>query len=144
MKFISLFILASALFICPACSKKTTGTAENKQNTASVTQPSEKTDSTSRNNYRFIVSFYSIGSGTEGEQVTAFETFLSSYRKNLKKNLLAEKTHWGREGEVDYCMKLTELSLSDQVTFINEAKDVLKSAKRVHFIENAPCRQGRN
>jgi len=97
-------------------------------------------DSNKADNYRFIVSFYSIGSGIDRAAFIKFTTYLDSYKKDHNKAILAEETPWGREGEVDYCMKLTELNTSEQTNFIENVKSLLADAKWVHFFENMPCR----
>ena len=97
----------------------------------------------SETTYRFIVSFYSIGEGTEQKQIEKLEGFLYQYRQKNKKTIPVQKTFWGREGELDFCISLKEISLSDQLVFIQDCKNELKTAKWVHFIENSPCRKKR-
>ena len=93
--------------------------------------------------YGLTVSFYSIGEGIESAQVEKFEHFLSSFRQKSGKGIPSEKVSWGREGERDYCLNLSELSASDKTKFIQDVKEELKSAKLVHFSENSPCKQKR-
>ena len=52
-----------------------------------------------------------------------------------------ETTNWGREGEVDYCLKLAELDKKKQELFITEIKEILKNSALVRFKENTLCRQ---
>ena len=47
----------------------------------------------------------------------------------------------GREGEVDFCFPLTELTPLQQKQFISGIKDALKTAQWVHYVENARCRR---
>ena len=54
-----------------------------------------------------------------------------------------ETAHWGREGEVDYCFKLAELSKEEQATFIAAIKSELKDSERVSIKENVPCQNKR-
>ena len=102
-----------------------------------------KTKSNPQQVNRFIVSFYSIGAGIEQKQMEKFENFLIQYRQKTSKNIPAEKTHWGREGEVDFCCDLSELSPAGQKTFIREVKEELKTAVRANYSENSPCKKQR-
>ena len=54
-----------------------------------------------------------------------------------------ETTNWGREGEVDYCFKLTELDKKKQKLFIIETKEILKTSSLVRYKENITCRQNK-
>ncbi len=139
MKTLSIVIIALTVFGCSACSKKTIPVAENKKTDSSVTQLPAKVDSSAEIKYRFIVTFYSIGSGTERDQIVMFEKFVTDYGQKSKTTIAYEKSNWGREGEVNYCMKLAEIAAEDQQKFIGEAKEILKSAKWVRFSENTPC-----
>lgn len=85
--------------------------------------------------YRFWVSFYSTGEGIDLKNKEEFEKFLNSYPKKIA----YEPTRWGREGETDYCLKLNELSSTEQADFIKKAKEVLAKSRLVHVDENAKC-----
>jgi hypothetical protein len=142
MKIIPALFITLTIFGCLSCSEKTTGTSVNKPPDSSSVQTSSKTDSVETVS-RFIVSFYSIGTGSEGAQVTKFEKFIADNGIKINKVIEYERVPWGREGEVDFCLKLSEFSLAGQEKFITEAKAVLADAKRVHFSENSVCRQPR-
>lgn len=92
-------------------------------------------------NMRFIVSFISIGSGTDREAMRQFDTYITKFEEKNSVKLNAEKTNWGREGEIDYCFKLDELKVKQQETFIKETRELLKNSTRVRYMENSPCRQ---
>ena len=104
---------------------------------APPTPPSSQSSNSSNDetNTRFIVSFYSIGEGIDEKTKDEFLKFLDSYTKPLSYS----PTHWGREGEVDYCLALNELSASEQTDFIKKAKEILAKSKLVHTQENAKC-----
>lgn len=85
--------------------------------------------------YRLVVSFYSIGEGTDYKTKEEFEKFLLGY----KKKIAFEPALWGREGEVDYCLKINELTPEEQIDFIRKAKELLSKSKLVHVDENAKC-----
>ena len=52
-----------------------------------------------------------------------------------------ETVKWGREGETDYCLKLTELNQEEQAQFISDIKELLKTSKLVRFSENTACKK---
>ncbi len=90
--------------------------------------------------YRFIASFYSVAAGPEADQIQKFETFLADYSQKIGRHIEVKEVNWGREGEVDYCLQLSEIASFDQEKFIAEAKSALRNATRVNFSENAPCK----
>ncbi|MES2588004.1 MAG: hypothetical protein V4622_03420 [Bacteroidota bacterium] len=98
---------------------------------------------TADTNYRFSVSFISIGSGTDGKAKKVFEAFIADYNTKNKCKLVYETTPWGREGEVDYCFKLKELKAKQQESFITDLKEALKSSTLVRYQENSPCKKAR-
>ena len=96
----------------------------------------------SKNNsiYRFTISFFSKGGGTDRKARSEFESFLENFNKKNEVNLQYIKTSWGREGEVDYCFQLEELKKKKQIIFIKECEDLLKDSKLVHFQEFGECK----
>jgi hypothetical protein len=71
------------------------------------------------------------------------DVFISRYQLENKKELKFEAVPWGREGEVDYCFMLSELSAKEQSRFINALKDQLKFSELVQITENQPCKPRR-
>ncbi len=96
----------------------------------------------SKNNsiYRFTISFFSKGGGTDRKARSEFESFLENFNKMNEVNLQFTKTSWGREGEVDYCFQLDELKKKKQIVFIKQCEDLLKDSKLVHFQEFGECK----
>jgi hypothetical protein len=88
---------------------------------------------------RLAVSFYSICCGIDQKAKEDLDKFIARYEKSKRKRLKKVETHWGREGEIDYCFKLKELSRRDQTRFISQVRTLLKSSKLVHINENATC-----
>ena len=88
---------------------------------------------------RLVVSFYSICCGIDQRAKENLDAFLKGYEKAKKKKLAKAEAHWGREGEIDYCMKLSEISRREQKKFISKVRLLLKSSKLVHINENAAC-----
>ena len=103
----------------------------------------ETNKATDDSTMRFIVSFYSIGSGISRGMPEKLESFVEKYGLKINQKIIYNKTHWGREGETDYCFPLKELSDAQISEFIMGAKEELKSAEYVHFLENQECRKGR-
>ena len=91
----------------------------------------------------FIVSFYSIGAGIDRGQPEKLIAYVEAYGNKINTKVEYVETHWGREGETDYCFPLAGLSESAISDFKNGAKEALKSAEHVHFLENQACRSGR-
>lgn len=85
--------------------------------------------------YRLWVSFYSAGEGIDLATIEQFKKFIDSQAKKIA----YEETSWGREGEVDYCLKLSELNSAEQADFIKNAKELLSKSKLVHVEENKKC-----
>jgi len=94
---------------------------------------------TNDNNYRLIVSFISIGEGTDIKAHENFDAFMSSWQTENNKTLVVDKVPWGREGEVDYCFKLNELDKDSQAKFVSKVQDAVKDSKLVQISENQPC-----
>lgn len=138
MKTLSSCLIILIIFSFPACSKKTTVLKETPVASTTIELP-VKMDSTTKVNYRFIVTFYSIGSGTEHDQINRLEKFITDYSLKSGASIAYEKSIWGREGEINYCMQLSEISIADQQKFMASIKEELKSAKWVRFSENTPC-----
>jgi hypothetical protein len=91
----------------------------------------------------FIVSFYSGGAGIDRGMPDKLKSFIESFSKKIEIEIPYNESHWGREGETDYCFPLTGLSDAQVTGFITGAKDALKSSQQVHFFEKQPCRKHR-
>ena len=98
-----------------------------------------KTIESNTSSYRFSVSFISIGSGTDIKAKQQLDQFIKQFGIKNNVELNYETGHWGKEGECDYCFKLSELDKNQQETFIYEAKDALKGSNLVRFKENSNC-----
>ncbi len=132
MKKLIFLIAIITLFACNSTKKVT-----DKKTTTSTTQNTITTDT----NYRFSVSFISIGAGTDKKAKQQYDHYITEYEQKNKVKLNYEITNWGREGEVDYCFKLVELDKKKQELFIIETKEILKSSSLVRYKENMTCRQ---
>ena len=90
-----------------------------------------------------VVSFFSICCGIDDKAKQNLDNFIKGYERAKRKQLTKAAVSWGREGEVDYCMKLSELSRKEQKRFIAKVRLLLKSSKLVHINENVACQNGR-
>ena len=89
--------------------------------------------------YSLIVSFFSIGEGIDGKAKAAFLDYITTFEHNEMTKISYEEVHWGREGEVDYCMQLQELYATQQVRFVAGLKELFKDKKLVKLEQNSPC-----
>lgn len=117
----------------------------NEASTASAPEKKKKTeqmnDSGSQTgNSRLIVSFISIGEGTDFKAKDSMDVFLRNYEQASGKAVKFEAVPWGREGEVDYCFVLNELSEKEQKKFVADIRSRLSFSQLVQISENQPCR----
>ena len=133
---------ARYLLIIPLIISLTVTCKNSKNSTKAGDTPVLKSETlTNDSAARFIVSFYSIGSGVEGDQIEKLLNFIDEYGKSKNKDIGYDRTFSGREGEVDYCFKLKELNAGEQKDFIVKAKSTLKSGKWITYFENQRCRK---
>jgi len=92
---------------------------------------------------RLVVSFYSICCGIDHKTKEKLDKFIKQYEKAKGKRLTKAAVRWGREGEIDYCLKLSELSPRQQKKFISKVRSLLKRSKLVHINENVACQSKR-
>lgn len=125
-----LFFLASLISLaCISCKskKETVKSADNKQNTVQNTS-----DSTVK--YRIILSFTSKASGPDEEKRKQIMTYIESHPKKPAYSV----TLWGREGEFDYNLTLSELkSKKEEEKFIEDIKKIIGGSDMVHITENS-------
>ena len=138
MKIILPLVFAIIMISCKN-NKTTTTIAKYEDRSDSI--PEIKIDT---NACRLVIVFYSIGEGSEFPIFNAFEDSIGSYSQKIGKTIDYMKTSWGREGETDFCLKLNELSQTEQEDFISKTRLQLKIAKWVHIYENQACKHKRN
>ena len=92
---------------------------------------------------KFIISFYSIGSGIDRGQPELLKLYIESFEKKSSLKVDYSEVHWGREGETDYCFPLTGWNENQVSDFIRGAKEELKGSAHVHFFQNKECRKRR-
>jgi len=108
---------------------------------SSPTGPTVKNPDNS--SYRLIVSFISIGEGTDRNGKEMLESFMNDWKTKQKKEVTYETIGWGREGEADFCFPLKELNEQEQKQFVSEIRGKFKGHDLVQFAENEPCRHKR-
>jgi hypothetical protein len=86
--------------------------------------------------YRLTVSFISKGAGIDSKTEETFVKWL----KAQPKQPAYEETRWGREGEKNYCLKLSELSTREQEIFVRDVRTLLTDKELVIVSEYAPCK----
>jgi hypothetical protein len=105
--------------------------------------PGQNMQSATDISYRLIISFISIGEGTDRNAKEIFDSFLNDWKTNQKKEINYETVHWGREGEVDYCFPLSGLNEAQQKQFVSGFREKFKGHDLIQFAENEPCRHKR-
>jgi hypothetical protein len=86
-----------------------------------------------------VVSFYSKGEGIDYKMRQKFEGFMADALETRKLNLNPLSVPWGREGEVDFCLMLNELTPRQQKDLVAEIKNMMKGHELVRVSENSRC-----
>jgi len=86
--------------------------------------------------FRLVVVFISKGEGTDPEARSVLEGFLSNYAHVSGKRPAYVMIPWGREGEADFCMDLSELSPSLKSQIIEDLKIAFKGKELVQIQES--------
>ena len=126
---IFLLLILLCTFNIVACSSTKKTSASNNQ-----TKETVKNDT-----YRVIVSLISTGQGIDRNAKEKFIVYNDSMAVINHIFTKYEEIHWGREGEVDYCMMLKELNSSKQKIFVDGLKNIFADNKLVFIKENTPC-----
>jgi len=152
------FLIPVLLLFCACAGTGKTGqsaTNPSKEQPASETKPespvstepgtdkdsNEKSSQKAENElYRVVVSFYSKGEGIDEKALINFSNFLQYFQEQYKITIPFQKTPWGREGEVDYCVDLKNLDFEKQNLFLLQTREILIQSQLVHIVENAPCK----
>ncbi len=92
---------------------------------------------------RLVLTFFSVASGVDFKSLTSFEEFIGVYAAEIGINIDYEKTHWGREGETDFCLGLSELDPEQQADFVSRTRKLMETAEHLSIYENAPCKHRR-
>lgn len=129
------------------CAVRTPAAQEDKASRTAATSYARLVDTTgvalASAHSRLIVSFYSICCGINQKAKEKLDKFIHNYEQATGKQLTKEVVHWGKEGEIDYCFRLSELSLRERKRFVSKVRLLLRRSKLVNINENAACRSER-
>jgi len=131
-------ILLFAFFSCKQ-SKEAATSDISEPVVAELTQKTDSFPATSR----LVLTFFSPASGVDIKSVNRFEEFIGEYAGEIGINIDYEKTHWGREGETDFCLELSELDAKQQADFVSKTKILMEKAEHLNIYENSPCKHRR-
>ena len=76
--------------------------------------------------FRVVVSFISIGEGTDPEASAKLQAYLDKIGKDFGLHATNIRFAWGREGEIDNCFLLSDFNASQQTAFIKGLRDLFK------------------
>ena len=93
---------------------------------------------TDTNVVRLVVSFISKGEGIDETTRLEFEQWLLNYG-----GVTWEITSWGREGEKNYCFRLTNMDARRQEVFVRDVRTFMTDKPLVFVNEWAPCNKRR-
>ena len=139
MKTIKVAVILLSFYACTGCkhkdkvSKDPTTTSTTTVTPVNVT-PAD-TMKVTPGNMRMLVSFISIGAGTDYKTREKYDAYI----EKMAKKPAFDKAAWGREGEVDYCFPLTDLSPQEVAEFVSATKEMMKDNSLVIISENVPC-----
>lgn len=96
-------------------------------------------DKLTGNFYRLIVSFISIGEGTDRKGRETLDGVLAEWKTKKGKEITFESVAWGREGENDFCFRINNLNEKEQQLFVSDMKEAFKGRPLIQISENQPC-----
>lgn len=82
-----------------------------------------------------IVAFASIGAGINQEKQAAFLSAIERHQPKLTYTL----ERWGEEGERDYCLNVSQLSLVQKNELLKTLEKLLGKERTVTIIVNKTC-----
>jgi hypothetical protein len=103
------------------------------------TTTSTQTTEAQTEKFRLVVSFISKGAGPDNAKSVALLAYIGVHPKKPTYTV----AHWGREGEADYCLNLTELTKSEQVDFVTNVNKMMAGSDMVFVKENAESAHAR-
>ena len=91
------------------------------------------------NTYDAVISFFSIGQGVDYLKKQAFDKLLKDFEEKEKVSLTTESYPWGREGEVDVCIRFTGLSKKQQSALIAQIEHLIRESSLIRMGRNVSC-----
>ncbi|MFN5209899.1 MAG: hypothetical protein ACK5D8_10500 [Bacteroidota bacterium] len=95
------------------------------------------------NTYDAVISFFSIGQGVDYLKKQAFDKLLKDFEEKEKVSLTTESYPWGREGEVDVCIRFTGLSKKQQSALIAQIEHLIRESSLIRMGSNVSCEHKR-
>lgn len=135
-----LFTLAILLLVGCKNPKISTNNQKIKNTTGILTEENHLESGSITDIYKFSISFISIGGGINESLKDKYDQFIHDFSTKSTVKLDYEVIHWGKEGETDYCFKLSELTPKEQDQFMSDSRLILKESNLVNIEENVPCR----
>lgn len=142
MRTFKVAIILLSFYSCTGCKHKEkvstttiTTTTKTTDTPVNVTVVPADTMKVKPGNVRMLVSFISIGAGTDYKTREKYDAYI----EKMAKKPAFDKAAWGREGEVDYCFPLTDLSAQEVADFVLSTKEMMKDNSLVIISENVPC-----
>ena len=132
---VSIISIASIAMSCKSKKETTTSTTK----TTTTTTTSTQTMEVQAEKFRLVVSFISKGAGPDNTKSAALIAYIGIHPKKPTYTV----AHWGREGEADYCLHLTELTKSEQVDFVANVNKMMAGSDMVFVKENAESAHSR-
>lgn len=83
---------------------------------------------------RLVVSFISKGEGIDYKTEESFKAWLAE-----RPQFTYEVTHWGREGEVNYCFRMSNIDGRQQEVFVRDVRTFMTDKELVIVSEWAKC-----
>ena len=78
--------------------------------------------------------------GTDPDAKTYLDSYILDYKTKKGKAVRYIMIPWGREGEVDCCFDLKDLTVSEQSDFIEGLRNTMKARELIQINENAKNR----
>ena len=92
---------------------------------------------------RIVVSFSSECCGPDNDAMQRVDQVLERFERRHKTRLRIEKAHWGREGEIDYCLDLSAVANQLSEELLESIRAQTNGARLVTVTVNGECHKGR-
>jgi hypothetical protein len=106
-------------------------------------EPRQSNPQTKKEIEKITVSFISIGEGIDFEAMTNYKDFIDNWKSSVGKSVSYETIGWGREGETDFCIDMTNISDSESKKFLAETREKIKNNSLVQIETNQQCKESR-
>ena len=83
-----------------------------------------------------IISFFSYGSGIDRKKKDAFVNYIAINYPDIQ----YESVKWGKEGEIDFCIKKHSLNQQEIIEIEKYIEQLISSSNRIKLLKNTACR----